>query len=470
MSTEVKEKLDAAKAKFEQAKSIMEKQGRTAEETKAVADLVAEGKALRDEATVLRDILDNGIGQIESELGKKSAGVEGPVQDREVKYWRELNLLSDSIRDGTRPSDIDKIRALLGKEEKGRYPSWGEFLNSAWKAQHPRYMREQTDPRLLWFKDEDAKSIKDLSGQSGAGGGYLIPAEFMAQLMGVLGEGSIVRQRATVIRMRNRQLDIPVLDQTSTAAGRPHWFGGLRFYWAEEASEKTSSDPVFRQVSLLAHKLIGLTRASDELVDDSAISLGDFLSGPMGFSGGVQWMEDYSFLRGTGAGQPLGVLNAGATITVARTAAGAIGFADLANMMEQFLPSGRGVWVISQSAMSDLIQLNGPAGNPSYIWQPNARDGVPGYLLGFPVIWSEKLPNVGSAGAVLLADFRYYLIGDRQATTVDSTIFEKWAEDKTSWRVVHRVDGQPWLSAPLTYEDGSTQVSPFVVLGGVSVS
>jgi HK97 family phage major capsid protein len=86
--------------------------------------------------------------------------------------------------------------------------------------------------------------------------------------------------------------------------------------------------------------------------DDSAISLSDFLSGPMGFGGAISWYEDLAFLRGTGAGQPLGIIPAPATIHVARAVAGAIGFADLANMMEHFLPSGRGVWFISQSAMS----------------------------------------------------------------------------------------------------------------------
>jgi len=30
------------------------------------------------------------------------------------------------------------------------------------------------------------------------------------------------------------------------------------------------------------------------------------------------------------------------------------------------------------------------------------------------------------------------------------------------------VDGQEWLSTPLTYEDGTTQVSPFVILGDKS--
>jgi HK97 family phage major capsid protein len=138
--------------------------------------------------------------------------------------------------------------------------------------------------------------------------------------------------------------------------------------------------------------------------------------------------------------------------------------------MEDFLPSGNGLWTITQSAMSELIQLNGPAGNPSYIWQPNARDGVPGFILGFPVIWTEKLPLIGNQGDVLLADWRYYLLGDRQATTIESTQFDFWRYDQTSWRAVHRVDGQPWLSTPLTYQDGTTQVSPFVILGAVAGS
>jgi len=246
----------------------------------------------------------------------------------------------------------------------------------------------------------------------------------------------------------------------------------MQAYWAEEAAAKTSTEAQFRQIELVAHKLIMYTRASDELLDDSAISLSDFLTGPMGFAGCVTWFEDYAFLRGSGAGQPLGVITAvnRPTIVVARAAAGAIGFADLANMMENFLPSGQGIWVITQSAMSELIQLNGPAGNPSYIWQPNARDGIPGNILGYPVIWSEKNPILGTQGDVLLADFRYYLIGDRQATTIESTEYDYWRYDQTSWRAVHRVDGQPWLSSPLRYQDGTTQVSPFVILGDVSTS
>jgi HK97 family phage major capsid protein len=363
------------------------------------------------------------------------------------------------------------------RESPAEFKGWEEYLRTMWLHLHPHQDIRQRDPRLQPFKEKSPKrgkmEEKQMVEAVGASGGFLVPTEFLAQLQAVMGEQSIVRNRATIIRMRRRALQIPVLDQTATGtAGVPAWFGGMQAYWVAEATAKTLTEATFRQIELVAHKLIMYTRASDELLDDSAISLSDFLMGPMGFAGCITWMEDYAFLRGTGAGQPLGVITAvnRPTIVVARAVAGAIGIADLANMMMNFLPSGRGVWVISQSAMASMIQLAGPAGNPAYWWQPSGRDGVPGVLLGLPVIWSEKSPALGSQGDVLLADFNYYLVGDRQATTIESTEYDYWRYDQTSWRAVHRVDGQPWLSAPLTYQDQATTVSPFVILGGTVTS
>lgn len=347
---------------------------------------------------------------------------------------------------------------------KEKFKDWGSFLEAVYRAGHPN-IKAPRDPRLQWFKEDAPASTKVMQEATGAGGGFLVPVEQSEVMQAVQAEASIVRSRATIIRMRRRQLNVPVLNQTGTTSGIPHWFGGMQFYWAEEAAQKTATDASFREATLVAHKLIGYTQASDELVDDAAISLSDFLSGPLGLSGGVTWMEDYAFFNGSGAGQPLGVINAGATLTQNRVATLSIGLADLAGMVGKFLPSGRGLWVYTQSALAQLIQLNGPSANPSYIWQPSARDGVPDMLFGMPAIRSEKVPLLGTAGDIGLYDFRYYLVGDRQATTVESTRFDQWAYDRTSWRVVHRVDGQPWLSAPLTYQDGTTQVSPFVILG-----
>lgn len=455
------EKLAEAEKCFTEAKAILTDPAR-AEDKDKVEGLIEDGRRLKNDAGQLKEIKAEG-GAIAAAL---AAADDSHVEEDAITQAQR------DIKAGLTNGNV----AGNGSSNKGSgFRNWGEFLKAVHTAQ--AVPNGYWDPRLNFVKYDDnteniirdeSKAQKDLAEAVGASGGFLVPTEFQNELQKVMGEQASIRPRCTIIRMARRAIKIPVLNQTGTTAGQPHWFGGMTFAWAEEAAEKDQSDPSFRQIELVAHKLIGYTRASDELVQDSAISLDDFLSGPMGFAGGAIWMEEFAFLQGTGAGQPLGVIPAGATITEGRNTANTIVFDDLADMVADFLPSGRGVWMISQSAMSTIIQLNGPTGNPSYIWQANARDGIPGQILGMPVIWTEKCPLLGQAGDVVLADWSYYLIGDRQSTTVESTKFDRWRFDQTSWRMTHRVDGQPWLSSPLTYQDGTTQVSPFVILGATA--
>lgn len=427
MPVTIDELRSKAQANLQKAREILTNPDASAEDKEKVQPLMEDAKKWNADALKLKDI-------------------ESVMDDLQVEI--------DAKAGGSRKQGSGS----------GKFEEWNDFLYTIWKAGSTG----ERDKRLKYFDDGKGEQ-KDLAEGVGATGGFLVPNDFQAELMAALGENAIVRNRGTKIRMRRRAINIPVLDQTGTTAGLPHWFGGLRAYWQEEASQKTESDPAFRLIELVAHKLIMYTRASDELVDDSAISLQDFLSGPMGFAGAIAWMEDYAFFNGTGAGQPLCVINAPATITVNRIDQDNVTYDDLVSMIENFIPSGQGVWVLSQSVMSNLLLMNGPSGNPSYIWG-NATNGAPNTLLGYPVIWSEKVPRISttSVGDVGLYDFKYYLIGDRQATTVESTKFDRWVYDQTSWRAVHRVDGEPWLSAPLTYSDGTTQVSPFVILGAKS--
>ena len=306
----------------------------------------------------------------------------------------------------------------------------------------------------------------------GASGGFLVPPEQSLEIMGQVGEKAIIRSRATLIRMRRRQYNRTVLDQTGTTAGQPHWFGGMVFYWGAEAAEKTITTAKWREVSLVAKKLYGYTRASDELNDDAIISLNDFLNSDMGMAGGIAWMEDFAFLQGNGTGQPLGVINAGATITVNRAVAGPaadpVTYADLTAMMEKHMQTDNSIWVCSISLKNVLMNMTYPSGNPSLVWQPNARDGMPGTILGIPVFWTEKAPLAGTAGDIGLYDFNHYWIGDRQAMTLASTNAEYFKYDQISWRMVHRVDGRPWLNTPFTLQDGTSTISPFVILGAKS--
>jgi HK97 family phage major capsid protein len=404
---------------------------------------------------------------------------EADAQDKE-KAGKMLARV-DAIK-----AEIDQLVAIKAAEEgtfgvataqakdqktPATFKGFGEFLVSVFMSEQ----QGKHDPRLgsLRWKDPEEPNVdaskmgwientKDLLESVGASGGFLVPTDQSTNMLLWTPPESIIQSRATVIPIRRRAIQIPTLNQTATTAGQPHWWGGLLARWTEEAAQKEETQPSFRQIMLTAHKLVVYTEASDELLADSAVSLEAFLSA--GFGQVIQWYKDHAFVNGTGAGQPFGVIPGPATITVAPAAIGAIAVADFANMLEAFVGQSP-VWMLSRQWMNQLIQLNGPAANPSYVFIPSARDGVPGTLFGYPIYWSEHMPLPGVAGSVLLADWSKYLIGDRQAVTIDSSKHFRFQNDLTAWRAVSRVDGQQWLSAPLTYSDGSTQVSPFVILG-----
>jgi len=298
----------------------------------------------------------------------------------------------------------------------------------------------------------------------GTSGGFLVPTESGTSLLQWedTGDNMVCESRATKIPMKRRSITFPVLHQTTTTAGVPHWWGGVQANWTEEATYKTENDPTFDQIELVAHKLVCYTEASDELLEDSIVSLEAILRAA--FAGATSWERQNAFINGTGAGMPLGVIGAGATISVAPQAVNALAVQDFTTMLMSF--QGRNpIWMLNRRWMDQLLRLNGPVGNPSYVFIPNAREGAPATLFGFPVFYVEQMPLPGQDGSVLLVDWSKYLIGDRTSITIDSTKAYRFRYDLTSWRCVSRVDGQPWLRAPLTYSDGTTTVSPFVKLG-----
>lgn len=441
-----KEKFNEANALFQKVQALVQNTKATAEEKQAIEPMFEDYKALKDEAVQLKEIQREAL---------------------ELSKFREQNRVADPANPNMPAKFTSRGNFLMNVHQAGDVQYRGEL--------HPALQRwddvtgDNRQDKSTWVHQEQktqgiAKEFKASMAESvGATGGFLVPVEFLPELMAVLYEDNIIRARATIIPMRRRQINVPVLEQTTTTAGQPHMFGGILATWTEEAGEKAQNDPAFRQIQLVAHKLVCYTRASDELLDDSAVGLDAFLRSNLGFAGAIRWEEDWTFLRGTGAGQPLGVIPAGATITVA-AAALAITVPDIM-LMVQAIHGNNPIWHISRSQMSNLLQLNGPAGNPSYIFIPNAVVGMPSTLMGYPIEWTEKLPLLGTAGDIVLADWSFYLIGDRQATTIDSTNIERFRYDETSWRAVHRVDGQPWLSAPITLQDGTTQISPFVIRG-----
>lgn len=301
---------------------------------------------------------------------------------------------------------------------------------------------------------------------SGVTGGYVVPPEFYDGIMQVVAEQTFFRKRAFVQPMASATLMFPYLDITTVqAAGVSPFFGGVQMTWTEEAQTRTETEPQFKMMELKAHELSGYAVSSNVLLQDAAFGLEKFLMTLFGQS--VGWFEEYAFLQGNGVGKPLGVLNAPAAISVNRNTSNSVKFVDVATMLSRLLPSSqrRAIWVVHPYVIAQLVQLADSSGR--IIWVPNnggAQDYVPGTLFGLPVFTSEKVSTLGTRGDCNLIDPNLYVVGDRMQIEIAASEHVNFLQNQMTWRVVERVDGQPWLEKPITLQDASSTVSPFVVL------
>ncbi len=305
-----------------------------------------------------------------------------------------------------------------------------------------------------------------LAEASGVTGGYTVPPEFYQQLQTIMAEQTFIRPRAFVIPMGSATMQMPYLDITTVqSAGVSPFFGGIQMYWNAEAQVRTETEPKFRQMELKAWELSGYTVSSNVLLQDSVVGLEQLLLTL--FASAIGWYEEYAFLQGNGVGKPQGMLGAAAAIAVTRNASSQIQFVDVATMWSKLLPMSwsKAIWVGSPSIIPQLLQLKDGANRAIFISIDQGAVKTPTWnLLGRPFYVTEKVPPLGTKGDLMLLDPSLYVIGDRMSIEVAASEHVNFLYNQMTWRVLERVDGQPWLSAPVTLQDTSTQVSPFVVL------
>lgn len=311
-------------------------------------------------------------------------------------------------------------------------------------------------------------------------GGLLVPEGLRAQVMAYM-TPAIVRPRAMVLPMGSLRLGVPVLDNPAQSQA----LGGLTFSFTEAAQAITSSTPTLARAVLEARKLAALVAVPNELADDAAGPIGDFFSRVVAM--GLSWVEDDYFIgtNGTGAGVPQSILNAPCAKSVSRTNSGQVPVAaDIASMISALHPAALAAgmtpgvtdiaWLVSVSLLGAWLQMylvpggsaasaGAPASLPAWLSLGDGHDIAPS-ILGLPAFPTDHQPAAGSAGDLMLADLRNYIIGDRLELTVErSALGSGFPLDISNYRFRTRVDGRYWVQSTTTTEASAT-VSPVVVL------
>lgn len=373
------------------------------------------------------------------------------LQDKKKAKALNLNPL-----DGPPTYSPVQNKRAVGAPLNGVFADLGEYMQTVW--------HENRNPELLAKKEQ----ILNYQEKVPSEGGFLVPEEFRAELLRLSLETAIVRPRARVVPMGSRTLDFPAIDETSRVSSI---FGGIVVYRTEEGAELTESSAAFGRVKLEATKQTALAHVTNELVRDTAGAFAMYIQ--QMFPEAMAFYEDIDYISGNGAGAPLGALSGQNTALIAVSGessqtASTIVWQNVLKMYARMLPSslGRAVWIASPDTFVELatMALNVGTGG-SAVWITDGTGAPVLTLLGRPVIMTEKAPAaLGTQGDLSFVDFGMYLLGDRQMMTVDSSTHVKFTSDKTTYRVIQRNDGRPWLTSPITPHNNSATLSPFVQL------
>jgi HK97 family phage major capsid protein len=396
--------------------------------------------------------LKNEIMDTVEEYGKILASME-----RQERLTRHLDAPANPPV--TRPGPSARAPERTDRE---RFGSFGQQLAAVMHAGMPG---GRVDPRLFTM------AASGLNETVPSEGGFLVQQDFSQEILqDVFATGILAsRCRRIPISGNSNSLKINGIDETSRASTRS---GGILGYWEEEAAEKTASKPKFRKIELNLKKLIGLCYATDELLQDASALEGVIRQG---FVSEFGFLLDDAIVNGTGAGQPLGILNAGCLVSVSKETgqkAATVVAENVINMYSRLFAQSRpnAVWLINQNIEPQLFTMSlavGTGGIPIYM-PAGGLSGQPyGTLFGRPVIAIEQAATLGTVGDIIFADLPGgYILAEKGGIQSDMSIHVRFVYDESVFRFVLRVDGQPVRASALTpYKGGSSYTqSHFVAL------
>jgi len=341
----------------------------------------------------------------------------------------------------------------------GEWENFGEFALEVMKAaRNPR----ETDSRLV--KAAGSPSSNEYTPDSM---GYIVPTDFMAELLEVAVEESSLLNKCMIVPMAKSSINIPCFQAMDRSGST--LYGGLTAQWIQE--EGTIAPPVrprIGQIGLRLRKLATLAYVSNELIEDSPISIDPLFRRI--FSTTIKWMLADAVLNGTGAGMPLGVLQSPALITVSAESGqteNTILYENVVNLYSRLWDKSAGVWFANHSILPQLMTMSlavGTGGIPVWIPQSGASGKPYNTLLGLPLEFTEHCPALGTKGDLLLLDMSQYVLGQKSTgPRIDTSAHIAFLNDQLAYRIVMRLDGQGWWSSPLTPKNGPT-LSPFIAL------
>jgi HK97 family phage major capsid protein len=245
----------------------------------------------------------------------------------------------------------------------------------------------------------------------------------------------------------------------------PWGSSGIQAKWRIEASQMMPTKLVEAGRQLRVNELYAFVLCTEEILED-APRLNDRLNTKA--PAAIRWKLIDSFVSGNGVGKPLGWNsdNYAGRISVTRAVANQIAVADITKMYERLLVldgPDASFWLTNRATIPQLMATT--IGNQP-VWLPpsnSIKEAPGGFLMGYPVVFSDHAETLGTAGDIQLINPAGYLAVQRGQTRQDSSIHLYFDYAITAFRWIVRFGGMPLLNAAVSPAKGNSR-SAFVRL------
>lgn len=411
---------------------------------------------------------------------------EGVFTDEQRSQLAELNeqydQLTTDIREAHRAARV--AAGLPADPPPVPTPGAGSSANGA--PQFPDHWRSMgeffqavaqaaIDPANIDERLQVERAMAAASGHSagvGSDGGFLIRTDYSSLLL------ESAQQASQLVPLCDGphslspgfdSIELPYIDESSRATGS-RW-GGVRVYRAAEASAVTASMTTLGLMKITLEELRGLSYATDRLLKNASMLEGILMNA---FSSEFAFTVDNEIIRGTGAGECLGILNAQSDVlvTVAKEggqAADTVLVENLSKMWARVRAKHRPniVWLYNQEIEPQLDALALIVGATAL--EPRVVTYGPDGVLrikGRPVLAIEQASALGDVGDIIAADMNQYLLIDQGGLESASSMHVRFVNHEQTFRFTYMINGRPKPHTAVQPFKGaaSTPLGAFVTL------
>jgi HK97 family phage major capsid protein len=295
---------------------------------------------------------------------------------------------------------------------------------------------EERHRSFRFYVLKGAKPLRDLQEDVGTEGGVLVPNTYSISIIAPLTENSVMRRvGATVVPLEGTAAQkVPTMAHSGAAQ------------LTREEHDYSIDAPSLGEVELRPYKYTRITKASEELLDDSRIDVLAQVIAPDAGRAFAQ-AENAAFLTGGGGSEPQGILSGlDSSYSVTSEASTAIKYTDVVDVFYKLPLSyrDRARWLVSDDASKALRKLQDGAGRP--IWETSVQAGQPDLLLGRPVVTSSYLPTVATGNITMVfGDFSYFWIAEFGSMAVQRLDQLFAANGQIGFRWYRRMDSRVML-------------------------